>query len=85
MVSNGKFFCNVCHEEIGLEKTIILSHIESTKQGSGKIRIAKKEARKRNIVESLVVYDNKVGVPLRPFLRLSQGRSIFVNFQWGSV
>lgn len=59
-VSNGRLFCNACREEIGLKKMIILNHIKSTKQASGKICIKKKEARKRDIVESLVAYDNKV-------------------------
>ena len=50
--SNGQLFCNACREEIGLKKTIIENHVKSSKHASGKERLEKKEARKRDITKS---------------------------------
>ena len=58
-VSSGKLFCHACREEIGLKKTIIQQHIMSKKHTSGKGRIQKKEAKERDIAESLKEYDNE--------------------------
>ncbi|PFX15796.1 hypothetical protein AWC38_SpisGene19965 [Stylophora pistillata] len=57
--SNGQLFCNACHKEIGLKKTIIENHVKSSKHASGKERLEKKEARERDIAKSLEEYDNQ--------------------------
>ena len=57
--SNGQLFCNACREEIALKKTIIETHVKTSKHASGKECLEKKEARERDIAKSLEEYDNQ--------------------------
>ena len=53
-VRNGKLFCVACREVIALKKSTIKKHISSgDKHRSAKQKLASKEARERNIVQSL--------------------------------
>ena len=55
---HGKLFCAACREELSLKKSTVKSHIYSgNKHKDAKDRLAKKEARERDIAHSLVVYD----------------------------
>ena len=57
--SNGQLFCNACREEIALKKTIIETHVKTSKHASGKECLEKKEARERDIAKSLEEYNNQ--------------------------
>ena len=59
-VSSGKLFCNACHEEVGLKKSIIDRHLTAVKHINGKRKQADKEKRERDIVQSLHAYDSEV-------------------------
>ena len=55
---HDKLFCAACREELSLKKSTVKSHIYSgNKHKDAKDRLAKKEARERDIAHSLVVYD----------------------------
>ena len=51
-----KLFCSACREELSLKKNIIASHITSTKHKTSKEKLAKKEAKERDIATSLKTY-----------------------------
>ena len=58
---NGKLFCTACREELALKKSTVKNHMSSgDKHRKAKERLAKKEARERDIVQSLQAYDKKV-------------------------
>ena len=55
---HGKLFCVACREELSLKKSTVKNHIYSgNKHQDAKDRLAKKEARERDIADSLVAYD----------------------------
>lgn len=57
-VRRGKLFCVACREELSLKKSTVKTHIYSgNKHKDAKDRLAKKEARERDIADSLVIYD----------------------------
>ena len=57
-VRKGKLFCTACREELALKKSTVKNHINSgDKYRKAKERLAKKEARERDIVQSLQAYD----------------------------
>lgn len=56
-VSAKKLFCTACREEIALKRSIISSHVGSSKHIQGKERVKHKEARERDLASQLVVYD----------------------------
>ena len=57
-VRHGKLFCVACREELSLKKSTVKTHIYSgNKHKDAKDRLAKKEARERDIADSLVIYD----------------------------
>ena len=70
-VSNSKLFCKACREELSLKKTVIASHIQSAKHKTGKNRLSLKEARERDIAESLVATDQQ-NHPVGEMLPLDQ-------------
>ena len=56
----GKLFCVACREELLLKKSTIKNHIYSgNKHSDAKARLAKKEARERDIADRLVVHDKE--------------------------
>ena len=60
-VRNGKLFCTACSEELALKKSTVKNHIGSgDKHRKAKERLAQKEARERDIVQSLQAYDKEV-------------------------
>ena len=57
-VKHGKLFCVACREELSLKKSTVQNHLYSgNKHQDAKDRLAKKEARERDIADSLVAYD----------------------------
>ena len=57
-VKHGKLFCVACREELSLKKSTVKNHLYSgNKHQDAKDRLAKKEARERDIADSLVAYD----------------------------
>ena len=54
---NKKLFCEACREELSLKSSSLRNHFRSTKHVEGKKRIARKEARERDIAEALKVYN----------------------------
>ena len=61
-VRNDKLFCVACREVISLKKSTVKNHISlGDKHKNAKEKLARKEARERNIVESLHAYDKRVG------------------------
>ena len=61
-MSNGHLFCSACHEQLSLKCSIIRNRIQSSKHQRSKQRLDRKEAREKDIVESLRKY-NKETLP----------------------
>ena len=59
-VSANRLFCVSCREEVALKRSIIRSHIGSSKHVNGKARLHSKEAREKDIASSLQSYNAKV-------------------------
>ena len=59
-VSHGHLFCTACREQLSLKRCVIKNHIRSKKHESSKKRLEKKEARERNIADSLTKYNTEV-------------------------
>ena len=57
VATGKKLFCNACREELSLRKNFVSNHVASTKHKRGKERLLLKEARERDIAESLHAYD----------------------------
>lgn len=55
-----RLFCNACREPLALKKSVIDHHIASQKHLKGKEKVASREKRERDIVESLRLYDRTV-------------------------
>ena len=66
-MSSGHLFCSVCREQLSLKRSIIRNHIQSSKHQRSKQWLDRKEAREKNIVESLRKY-NKETHPRRETL-----------------
>ena len=47
----SKLFCKACREELSLKKNIIVSHVSSAKHKTGKVKLASKEAKERDIAQ----------------------------------
>ena len=58
-VRNGKLFCIACREELALKKSTVKNH-RWQKHKKTKERLTRKEARERDIVQSLQAYDKEV-------------------------
>ena len=59
-VRQGKLFCAACREELSLKKSTVKNHISSgNKHSDAKARLARKEARERDIAQSLVAHDKE--------------------------
>ena len=56
-VSNHKLFCNACREELSLKKGVIANHVHSAKHEIGKSKQMSKEARERDIADTLLQSD----------------------------
>ena len=57
----GKLFCVACREELALKKGTIKNHIEGgNKYLKAKEKLAQKDAKERDIAESLKAYDREV-------------------------
>ena len=56
---NGKLFCSACREELSLRKNIITNHISCKKHKTSKEKLTTKEAREKDIANSLKAYDTK--------------------------
>ena len=60
-IKSGKLFCTACREELALKKGTIKNHIQSgDKHKKAKEKLLHKEARERDISESLKSYDKEV-------------------------
>ena len=66
-----KVVYTACREEISLKRSIIANHITTVTDKQGKMKLAKKDSREKDVVEALVAYDMqehpaflKAGVPL---------------------
>lgn len=59
-VSKGCLFCSVCREQLSLKRSVIKNHVQSSKHESSKKRMEKKEARERDIAESLTKYNKEI-------------------------
>ena len=57
IVSNNKFFCSACREELATKKSVIEMHIKSQKHLRGKTRLAKKNQHEMTIIEALKRFD----------------------------
>ena len=58
-VSQGHLFCSACREQLSLKKSVIKYHIQSAKHASSKKRRERKEARERDIADSLTKYNKE--------------------------
>ena len=58
-VASGKLFCQGCHEELPLKKSIEY-HIKSGKHDEGKKRLGKRKANDQDIAQSLKKYNEQV-------------------------
>ena len=56
-VIHKKLFCEACREGLSLKSSSLRNHFRSTKHVEGKKRIARKEARERDIAEAFKVYN----------------------------
>ena len=60
-VRDGKLFCVACRDVLSLKKSTVKNHISSgDKHKSAKEKLARKEARERDIIQSLQAYDKNV-------------------------
>ena len=59
-VSHGHLFCSACREQLSLKRSIIKNHIQSSKHHKSLQRMKHKEARERDIAESLRKYNQDV-------------------------
>ena len=58
-VSAKKLFCTACREEVALKRSIISSHVGSSKHVQGNKRLEGKEKHERDLASQLVVYDTE--------------------------
>lgn len=56
-MSHGHLFCSACREQLSLKRSIIKNHIQSSKHQKSKQRLESKEARERDIADSLRKYN----------------------------
>ena len=57
-VRNGKMFCVACREELSVKKSTIKNHhYYGRKHKDARLKLAKKEARERDIADCFVAYD----------------------------
>ena len=60
-IRNGKLFCCACREELALKKSTVKNHISSgDKHRQAKDKLARKEARERDIAHSLQAFDREI-------------------------
>ena len=59
-MSASKLFCSACREEISCKKSVINSHIKSTKHSNGKERLLRKCQNEKTIADALKSYDSGV-------------------------
>ena len=52
-VSAGKLFCNACRECLVLKRSVVASHVKSSKHAEAKKQRLQKEARERDLAQSL--------------------------------
>ena len=62
MLVKISYFCNACHESIGLKLTIIRNHIQSAKHCKCKEKVKSKELRNKNIAQCLQKYSDEVHI-----------------------
>ena len=60
VVSNGHLFCSACSEQLSLKRSMIRNCIQSSKHQRSKQLLDRKEAREKDIVESLRKYNRAV-------------------------
>ena len=58
-VSQGNLFCSACREQLSLKRSVIKNHIQSAKHEGSKKRLERKEARERDIADSLIKYNEE--------------------------
>lgn len=56
-VSAGKLFCRACRECLALKRSVVANHIKCTKHTNSKRRLLEKEARERDLAQSLRAHD----------------------------
>lgn len=59
-VSNGKFFCSSCREELALKKSSIDIHIKSAKHINNKMKLKQKQHLEVDIAKALTDYQSRV-------------------------
>ena len=59
-VSNSKFLCRTCREELATKKSSIESHSQSQKHMNGKKKLALKNREESNILKALKAYESQV-------------------------
>jgi len=59
-VSNKKLFCKACREELNIKKSSVDNHIKSFKHVKGKEKMKNKEAKEKDLAESLQNYNDNV-------------------------
>lgn len=59
-MSHGHLFCSACREQLSLKRSIIKNHIQSSKHQKSKQRLESKEARERDIADSLRKYNETI-------------------------
>ena len=60
VVRVGKVFCEACHEELALKKSTTKTHLYSgEKHPSAKQKLAREEARERDITQSLIAHNKE--------------------------
>ena len=57
IISCGKLFCSACREPVSLKKSVIKLHVDCSKHKSSTVKLQKKEAEQRDIVQALKAYE----------------------------
>ena len=60
VVSHGHLFCSACREQLSVKRSVIKNHVQSVKHENSKKRLEKKEARERDIADSLTKYNKQI-------------------------
>lgn len=66
-VSAGKLFCSACRECLVIKRSVVANHVKSSKHAEAKKRRLQKEARERDLAQSLRAHDaqtRRTGVTL---------------------
>jgi hypothetical protein len=58
-VSSGKLFCKACRESLVLKKSVLVSHVKSTKHECSKQKLLQNQSSERDIADALAKHDGQ--------------------------